>query len=115
MSIEQQFTNFNIENFKNNFKSILKSYASTMDELDRLNDYEEDVKKKLRIEKDRLIKQMVSLAIESLKLTDNKREVLDAISKSFLGSFEDLMSDYSVERAYLKEVVLEIFRSSLQK
>lgn len=131
MSIEQQFTKFNIENFRNEFKGVLTKYISTEYLLEHVHSYEEGEgdkeyntaqEKKLQMEIDTLINQMVRLALESLKLTDNKQEILDSISETFYDSYKDYYKsniDESElnweEKYYFKKLVLELLKTSTRK
>jgi hypothetical protein len=123
-SFEAKSEKFNIEDFKNNFNDILIKYVRVEFKLEGVHDYEENQtaeeanaikEKELEAEMDTLIKKMVSLAVESLKLTDNKQEVLDTIYKSLSDSYEDfydsLDGPYALrktEKNYFQKLILEL-------
>lgn len=106
MTLEQNLTKFNIENFKENFKSTLEKYASVVDNLEHIcNDEElEKEKKELELEEVKYMNQLVSISINALSLVDNKQEVLNTTYSIFL--------DMGIDRdIYFQNIILELLKT----
>lgn len=116
MSIENNSTKFKIENFKNNFKVILKKYISSINQLEG-NGYHEEIDEKeknsIELEKNKYKNQLITLSINSLKESANKQEILNAISEEFLhkDDIENLVSAYFIENKLLDGIIIELCSS----
>jgi hypothetical protein len=121
MPLEQINPIFNKENFDADLKNILKEYIITVNDLEHIGDYgegdeaDETEEQELRLGKDKLMNQMVSLTTNALKLTNNKQEIFKTISSIFFDLNNNTYSEYANKLILFEGVILELLKSSSQK
>lgn len=119
MSLEQSFTKFNKEIFKNNFNNILEKYVDILDKFQHIGDYKEEneidekEKKEIGLQIDEYKNQLVSLSINALKHIEIKQEAFDAIFDALINprlELEDIESVYSIKNDLLQAIILELLK-----
>jgi hypothetical protein len=105
MNFEKRPFKFSKEQFANDFKFILGKYLDKTDDTQHLDPYDKE-----------LMRQLVSLCMNALKSSDNKQEILDAISATYMdlssASDESLGSQWWIEKEFFKKVILELLKTN---
>ena len=95
MELEKNnFQKFDIENFKKDIKSSLKEYALYMDylrdskegeiDIERGKEYKEREIERMKTEIDKCLNHLAIITISTIKLANNRQEILDLISSEFI-------------------------------
>ena len=115
MTIEQKKFEFNIENFKNDFKSALEKYVSVSEDFEHKNfegSQGSTEEREMSLEINKFMKHLTSLSVSALRLADDKQEILNIISNAFFDLHEDTESQYWGEKEYFKNIILELLKTS---
>jgi hypothetical protein len=110
MNLEQVSPKFNKELFQNDFQNALLKYILAADEINNNKGNEELTNEEKIVGLNR--NELVSVSINALKLAQNKQEILEIISKTYISTFLNLDKDPDdaiwIEKDLLKEVVLNL-------
>ena len=120
MNLENNIPQFNIESFNKDFKSILENYLSNIDSIRHIKPLiksnegmvdSTEYRNKLDSEIKENLSNLISITIKSFKLTNNKEEVLNVISSTFLELVDECDDVDALKEDFYQKIILELAKT----